>query len=188
MNIFDIELNTPRIKLRRICYDDLTDMFEFTSNPSVTKYLEWESHNDIVQTQEFIKKTVDAYTSMESSFSWGIEYISNSKFIGVIRIYDYISNYGRAEISYIINPDYQGQGIMTEAVLKIFSYCFNKLNLVRIQAKCSTLNENSIKLLQKTGMTREGCLRKYFKLRGVYQDSYLYAIISDDFVHRLNGI
>lgn len=181
MNIFDKELFTKRTQLRRIDYDDLTDMFEYTSNPAVTRYLEWDPHSNIAQTREFIKKTINDYNTSEYSFTWGIEYIDNAKFIGVLRIYDYVPGYGKAEISYIINPDFQGRGIMSEAILKIFSYCFVELKLVRIQAKCSTSNSGSVKLLERIGMTREGCLRKFLKLGNIYHDSYIYAITSDDY-------
>lgn len=184
MNIFDKELFTQRIKLRRIGYDDQSAMFEYTSNQEVTKYLEWDSHINIAQTREFISRTMNDYNTKEYSFTWGIEYVDIPKLIGVIRIYDYIPVYGRAEISYIMNPDFQGRGIMSEAILKILSYCFNELKLVRIQAKCSTSNSGSVKLLQKIGMTREGCLRKFLKLGNIYHDSYIYAITSDDYLEK----
>ena len=181
MKIFDVELVTARIKLRRISQIDLTDMYEFTSIQSVTEFLEWDAHESIVPTKEFISKTMNDYATKETTFTWGVEYLEDSKLIGTIRIYDYVPKYGRAEVSYIINPAYQGKGIMTEALRQIYYHCFNNLSMVRLQAKCSTRNLGSIKLLQKTGMLKEGCLRKYYIAHGMRHDSFIFAITSDDY-------
>jgi len=187
VKIFDVELVTARIKLRRISQEDLADMYEFTSIKSVTEFLEWDAHNSIVPTKEFISKTLNEYITKETTFTWGIEYLEHSKLIGTIRIYDYIPKYGRAEVSYIINPAYQGKGIMTEVLREIYYHCFNNLRMVRLQAKCSTKNLGSIKLLQKSGMVEEGCLRNYYSAHGIIHDSYVFAITSDNYFS-LNGI
>ena len=182
MNVFDVELVSGRIKLRRIRVDDLSDLYEFTSRKSITEYLEWSAHINPSETRNFIDRILRDYEINTSSFLWGIEYLENSKLVGTCRIYDYSASYGRAEISYVINPDYQGKGLMYEALRKIYEFCFNQLRLVRIQAKCSTKNIGSIRLLEKSGMKKEGCLRKLYKAHGELHDSFIFSIITDEYI------
>jgi len=44
----------------------------------------------------------------------------------------------------------------------------------------ATQNLNSIKLLEKVGMTREGMHRKILPIRGGWIDNYSYAILEED--------
>jgi len=52
--------------------------------------------------------------------------------------------------------------------------------LHRIEAGVATQNLNSIKLLEKVGMTREGMYRKILPIRGEWVDNYSYAILEED--------
>ncbi|MEK1891548.1 MAG: GNAT family protein, partial [Phyllobacterium sp.] len=47
-------------------------------------------------------------------------------------------------------------------------------------AACIPGNERSIRLLEKAGFQREGLLRSYLKINGMWQDHLLFALIEDD--------
>ena len=55
------------------------------------------------------------------------------------------------------------------------------LSLHRITAGVATENSNSIKLLERIGMLREGRHRKILPIRGEWWDNYQYAILEEDF-------
>jgi RimJ/RimL family protein N-acetyltransferase len=57
---------------------------------------------------------------------------------------------------------------------------FESLHLHRIEAGTATENINSIRVLEKIGMTREGRRRKILPIRGEWYDNYHYAILEDD--------
>ena len=50
----------------------------------------------------------------------------------------------------------------------------------RIFAYCDVDNIASARVLEKTGMQREGLVRHDVLMRGQWRDSYLYAILEDD--------
>jgi ribosomal-protein-alanine N-acetyltransferase len=180
-NIFDQKLKTERLILRRLELSDVQDMFEYTSNPDVTKYLEWNHHKDISLTRSFINKAIANYENDKTSFLWAIELGVESALIGVVRIYDYSHQNRRAEISYILNPRYHGNGYISEAIDMVLRFCFDNLLVGRIQAKCDANNIASEKVMNKAGMLREGIMRNYFFAEGEYKDALLYAITVDDY-------
>ena len=185
-NIFDYNLRTQRLILRRLKITDDKNMYEYTSDKRVTRYLEWQHHTKISQTISFIENVIEEYDTIENAYLWAIELISESKLIGVVRIYDYSPQNKRAEISYIMNPAYQGNGYIGEAIDSIFDYCFNTLKINRIQAKCFSNNTASEKVMKKTGMLHEGIMRKYVYIDGQYEDALLYAITEESYRNQIN--
>ncbi len=83
-------------------------------------------------------------------------------------------------IGYWIGERYGGRGLMTDAVKVLARFSFETLRLHRIEAACIPDNARSIRVLEKAGFRREGLLRSYLKINGLWQDHYLYARIADD--------
>ena len=174
-NIFDNELMTSRLLLRRLRSSDDKDMYEYTGNHEVTQYLEWKAHTNIDQTKKFIRQVINGYETDNRSYLWAIELINEKKLIGVIRLYDYSPVNKRAEISYILNPGYQGNGYMLESIKIVLNFCFESLDIKRIQAKCVSKHNASVKIMKKAGMLYEGLMKKYFYIKGNEEDASLYA-------------
>jgi len=75
---------------------------------------------------------------------------------------------------------YARQGLMTAAVGAVASFAFGTLRLRRIEAACIPQNIPSIRLLEKSGFSREGYAREYLCINGVWQDHLLYARLKED--------
>jgi len=174
-NPLNIMLSTERLILRKLKMDDAQDMFEYTGYAEVTKFLSWNEHKSIEQTKLFIKNTLTEYEGLKS-YPYAIELKSTHKFIGVLRAYDIDYGNKHCEISYILNPNYQGQGLMVEAINAFVSHCFNELGFIRIQAKCMVDNESSQKLMKRVGMEFEGILKNNWIYKGKILDAKLFAI------------
>ena len=84
------------------------------------------------------------------------------------------------QIGYWIGERYAGRGLMLEALRLLINYTFETLRLHRIEAACIPDNLRSLRLLEKAGFRREGLLRSYLRINGVWQDHYLYALIAGD--------
>ena len=83
-------------------------------------------------------------------------------------------------IGYWMGERFAGRGYMLEAVRLVADYAFNTLHLHRIEAACIPGNERSVRVLEKAGFQREGLLRSYLRINGVWQDHHLYALIAGD--------
>ncbi len=69
---------------------------------------------------------------------------------------------------------------MQDAVRTLVVHAFETMRLHRIEAACIPGNVRSIRVLEKAGFEREGLLRSYLRINGVWQDHYIYARIAGD--------
>jgi ribosomal-protein-alanine N-acetyltransferase len=104
----------------------------------------------------------------------------NSTLIGAIGLTTN-QEHERAEMGYWIGKPYWGNGYCTEAAREIVKFGFTKLALTRIQATHFAQNPASGRVMQKVGMTYEGCLRQYVKKWGNFIDLKMYAILKAEY-------
>lgn len=85
-----------------------------------------------------------------------------------------------AQIGYWTGERHAGRGYMQDAVRSLVAHAFGAMRLHRIEAACIPGNVPSIRVLEKAGFEREGLLRSYLRINGVWQDHYIYARIAGD--------
>jgi ribosomal-protein-alanine N-acetyltransferase len=83
-------------------------------------------------------------------------------------------------IGYWTGEPYAGQGTMTRALRVLLPMLFGELGLHRVEAACIPTNAASIRVLEKSGFTREGLARRYLCINGVWQDHLLFGLLHDD--------
>ena len=172
-------LETDRLVLRKLGEDDAADIFEYASDPEVTKYLIWQAHKSIDDSRAFVKFALDRYLKLEVA-PWGILHKQDNRIIGTCDYISWIAPHGRAEIGYAMSRPYWGRGLMTEAVREIIGYGFREKHLNRIQAVCDVPNIGSARVLEKVGMNFEGILRKYIHQHNGFHDVKMYAVLRED--------
>ncbi|MBB3998817.1 GNAT family N-acetyltransferase [Aureimonas pseudogalii] len=89
-----------------------------------------------------------------------------------------------ATLGYWMGARYAGQGVMSRAVETVCLFAFEVEQLHRIEAACLPSNARSIRLLEKSGFRREGYLRDYLRIAGVWEDHHLYSLLVDDWSAR----
>ena len=85
-----------------------------------------------------------------------------------------------ASIGYWIGEPYARQGYMSEAVQLTLNFCFETLNLHRVEAACLPSNSASRALLLKSGFKEEGLARQFLRINNQWQDHVTFAIIRVD--------
>jgi len=83
-------------------------------------------------------------------------------------------------LGYWMGAPFVRRGYMAAAVLALVPFAFSTLRLHRLEAACIPTNTASIRLLEKTGFSREGYAREYLCINGIWQDHVLYARLQDD--------
>lgn len=87
---------------------------------------------------------------------WAIERIEDAGFLGYCSLsYHDVDGTEEMEIGYRIARDAWGQGIATEAAIAVLGYGFEILKRKRIVAFIDPPNAASMRVAEKTGMTRE---------------------------------
>lgn len=172
-------LETEQLLLRQLRESDFDDFYEYAQDPLVAGPGLWEPYESETVAREDFTRLIGLYE--RGLLWWALEYKADGKLIGRCELTNYNAHDARAEISYALNRHYWGQGLMTEAAQCMMQHGFEKLNLNRISAIALPENQASVRILQKLGMTREGCLRQSRRIGGIFCDIDLYAILKEEY-------
>ena len=126
-------------------------------------------------------RTHEAEFERGRSLDLAIVILETTQLCGAIRLH-INSNYNNAELGYWLGVPYWRRGYCTEAASKAIAYEFESLNLHRIYASHFTRNPASGRVMQKIGMTCEGCLRQHIKHWGIYEDVAMYGILNSEWL------
>jgi RimJ/RimL family protein N-acetyltransferase len=85
-----------------------------------------------------------------------------------------------AEIGYWIGVPFWNHGYCTEAARAVLQYGFEALALERIFGHHFTRNPASGRVMQKLGMTHEGCSRRHIKKWEVFENVEVYGIVKSE--------
>lgn len=152
--------------------------------PFFFKYINKEEVSDFICADNVPKNVDQAYRElqywsslfqMQRSYYWAIAN-ENDDLIGTAGFNNISTQHLRGEISYDLDKNFWGRGIMTNVLFKILEFSFKDLDLVRIQATVGQHNPRSIKILENLNFKKEGELSKYEKLKGKHYDFYMYAV------------
>lgn len=171
---------TQRLILRRIRMSDYSDMYEYSSDPDVTRYLTWYPHKTIDESREYAEYLQKRYNDGKF-FDWGIEYKDNQKFVGTCGFTTINLPNNQAEVGYVLSKNYWGQGIIPEALQIIMDFGFNYLGFDKIDARFLDGNERSCKVMKKMGMDFEKVLYNSMHIKGDYRTVHTYSITREKF-------
>ena len=90
-------------------------------------------------------------------------------------------HHAHAELGYWIGIPFWRQGYCTEAARAVVQYGFEGLRLHRIHAAHMTRPEAGLRVMQKIGMTYEGCLRQHVQKWSVFEDLATYGILQSEY-------
>ncbi|RTY90715.1 N-acetyltransferase [Flavobacterium sp. RSP46] len=171
------DLETERLLLRRVNTNDIKEIFELRSNPETMKYIP----RPLVKTNEDALEhiaMIDTKIEANEGINWAITLKDNPKLIGVIGHYRIKPEHYRAEIGYMLLPEYHGKGIISEAVKEAVNYGFQIMKLHSIEAMIDPDNDASAKVLEKNGFVREGHLKENEFFDGRFFDTLIYSLLN----------
>ena len=174
------KFETERLLFRSIKRTDLDDIYEYSSNPRTSQYLLWDVHQSINTTREFVEIVLSKYKSGEYN-DWAIVYKPSGKMIGTCGFtkIDEINNL--VEIGYVLNPDFWGMGLATEAASRVIEFAFDVLKVNRVEARFMFGNEASLAVMKKIGMKFEGYQREAVFAKGKYKTIGVSSILRREY-------
>jgi ribosomal-protein-alanine N-acetyltransferase len=137
--------------------------------------------HDVLSGELYIRKKIEEWEE-RSAFNFGIWLKDDGNYIGHISVKNIDWIIPRGEIAYIISQEYEGKGIMTEALTAIIKFSFENLSMSRLFLRVMTNNSRSYELAERCGFSREGILRKDHKTyEGDLVDLYYYGMTKEDY-------
>lgn len=167
-------LETERLLLRRVNENDANEIFALRSNPETMKYIPRPLVKSIDDALEHIAM-IDAKIENNEGINWAITYKDNPKLIGIIGHYRIKPEHFRAEVGYMLLPEYNGKGIISEAIKEVVNYGFNAMKLHSIEAIIDPENFGSERVLQKCGFVKEAHLKENEFYEGRFLDTVIYS-------------
>lgn len=143
-----LPIYTERLKIVETSIDDIDLILKMDKQESTQKYLGGIKDRSREERIEFLKNKKNSLTVLLDDIRIG--------FVG-LKIDNNI-----AEISYIFDSDYVGNGYCSEVVKTLIDIAFNKLNLEKLYAYSKEENIASIKVLTKNRFVNKDSNNKEF--------------------------
>ena len=169
------------VNLRPLRMSDEGSLQRSANDPAVAYFLaRMPSPHTPKDARQWIRKTASMARS-DSGYYLGIALADSDEVIGVIGLRNLKRADKKAELTYWLGRRFWKKGLMSQAVPLMLRFAFRELKLNRVHALVHERNTGSIKVLEKTGFTREAVYRKAsFKGRR-WGNIYGFGILKDEF-------
>lgn len=176
-------LESNRLLFRRVDKNDVNEMFALRSNPETMKYVPRPLTKTTEEALEHIA-LIESKIVNNEGINWAITLKGNPKLIGIIGFYRTKPEHYRSEIGYMLLPEFNGQGIVTEAVARLIEYGFNDMKLHSIEAIIDPDNIASAKVLEKNNFIKEAHLKENEFYDGRFLDTVIYSLLNKKSIHK----
>ncbi|WP_281239465.1 GNAT family N-acetyltransferase [Flavobacterium praedii] len=171
-------LETERLLLRQVNSNDAEAILSLRSNDEVMKYIPRPYLKNIIEAKDLIAMFDDKIEN-GIGINWGIAFVNQpEKILGIIGHYRIKPEHYRAEVGYMLFPEYKGRGIVSEALKKVVEYGFKEMKLHSIEAILDPGNIGSEKVLLKNGFIKEAHLIENEYYEGRFLDTMIYSILN----------
>ena len=153
------QFSTARLLIRMPKLDDAEAIFHaYAGDSDITYYMRWRAHATAKDTRGFLRLCLDQW-SAGSDFTYAIAHPNRPD-----RPFGMISMHPRPRLmlfGYVLARKYWGQGYTTEALTCLVEWSLQQDEIWRASAFCDIDNLASARVMEKSGMSFEGILRRY---------------------------
>ena len=167
-------ITTDRLILRQLADSDAPEIFVFRSDERILKFIDIPKAHDIGDALAFIQK-INNFIKANECIYWGVASKEDDKLIGTICMWNILKEHYRGEIGFVLHPDQQGKGLMSEALAAISTYAFNDMKLHSLEGRVHPGNAASIKLMERNGFVREAYFKEDYFINGKFGDTAVYS-------------
>ncbi len=175
-----MSLTTPRLVLRPAQREDAPAVCRLLQDQEIqmnTLYIPYPYTLD--HAHSFIHS---CQIADENDCNYALVRQADGEFLGMISLV-INPDHKRGMVGYWLGKAYWNQGYMSEALQRVMQYGFKERGLQKVYAECFVENRGSARVMEKSGMVREGLLREYFyhRIRDAMMDVYHYGIIRAEY-------
>lgn len=171
------QFQTPRLLLRPIASGDAEAIFQsYAQDPDVVRFVSFRPHRSVGDTAAFIAGCLAAPPQRERTYVL-IEQKANT-LIGSFHLRR--RDVHRLDCGYALAKPWWGRGLMTEALSAVAAWAMGQETIWRLGAVCDVDNLASARVMEKSGMHREGILRRWLvhpNISAEPRDCVSYAIV-----------
>lgn len=172
-------IDAPRVRLRWLTSRDVDALFAVFSDRAMMRFWSTPAMKERAEAEAQLRRIHEGYGS-RSLFQWGIERKDDEQVMGTCTLFQIDAANMRAELGYGLASAYWSQGYMREALTALIGFSFENLKFRRLEADVDPRNENSLRLLDKLGFTREGLLRERWNVGDEIQDTAFLGLLAKE--------
>jgi RimJ/RimL family protein N-acetyltransferase len=178
-------IETERLVLRPFAPDDFDALFSYQSRTDVAMWLPWDARGEDEVRVALGKKLASVAIADEGDvLALALTRKDTGELVGDVILGLFSAEHRTGEIGYIVHPDHQGHGYMTEACREILRIAFDDLGLHRVIGRLEPRNHASARVLEKLGMRREALFVENEFIKGEWQSEAIYAILDREWRER----
>jgi ribosomal-protein-alanine N-acetyltransferase len=167
-------LTTERLIMRPITPADATVLFEARRDPDVMRYWDWPEQKSIAQVESIIADH-QPYIDDGEVIWWTVALKADGRVVGECDLSEIDHHHRRAEIGFMFNRAYWGNGYAFEAAGAAMHHAFVTMGIERLWARTHAGNDASCRLLERLGFSLEGRLRDHIVRDGKRRDCLIYG-------------
>lgn len=149
---------------------------------TLLRWMPWakDSHANVDDSEAHCRREHARFLSRQD-LMLHIYHKESGEFLGSTGLHPRDWSLPKFEIGYWCRAKFEGQGYTTEAVQGQLRFGFETLGAKRIDIRCDTTNERSMRIPERLGMIREGVLRNALAgTDGTARDMAVYAFTDAD--------
>ncbi len=181
-NTFPV-LETERCTLRAVTPDDAPAIFHIWNDARVTRYI---GRPPMVSMDEALKRVDVFRTTFEeqTGVCWAIDH--GGQVVGTFVFWNLEKEHFRAEIGYVLAPEWWGKGLMIEVARAALRFGFTDMGLHRIEAQVDPENAASRRVVEKLGFVQEGHFRDYYydPVEARFTGNAVFALLKPSWLRR----
>ena len=140
-------LESERLRFRRLTNEDAPEIIVLRGNPETMKFIPRPLVVDTEGALAHIKMINDKIDE-NIDINWAVTEKGSDKCIGIMGFYRTQPEHFRTELGYMITPEHNGNGYVTEAVKTLLDFAFNSLSFHSIVAVIDSRRVASERVLQ----------------------------------------
>ncbi|WP_068500519.1 GNAT family N-acetyltransferase [Paenibacillus kribbensis] len=160
------ELYAHRVRLRQLRAEDYPALERMLSDPLVIRYVNRIRKPVYARMRRLVAQIKVAGDSLDS-LHFAVEWhgrntgVTPSQLLGIASFQQWNEGTGEAQLGYILDRPFWGQGLATEIVEVMLKFGFGSLKLKRIEGRCQEDNQASVRVLVKNKLRLLRIIRSY---------------------------
>jgi RimJ/RimL family protein N-acetyltransferase len=172
-----LPLQTPRLRLRTLVPADADAMAGYRSLPEVCRYIPPEPMSAGELRERIEERWAELPTDDGDPLFLAME-LRDGRLVGDVMLRVASTVHQCAEVGWVLDPRFGGEGLATEAAHGVLHLAFDDLALRRATARVDARNGPSARLAERLGMRREAHLVENELFKGEWSDELDFALLA----------
>ena len=170
---------TKRLRLRAFRASDIEAMHALYGDVDNLRYWSTPPSANLAATRRAMRWHLTYWP--RQYVIWAVEESKSRKVVGMINYHHRNLREKRVDVGWLIAPQYQGKGYMSEAGRALLRHLFDDLGVHKVEALILPANKPSAALAKRLGFRKEGGpIRDRWSVDGKWHSVMLYGLIAGE--------